>query len=86
MCLEEGAPEGCNEAYSKNWPGVNLALYGPENKNATVYDLCLLSGSCVGKTRIPNDYVSQWGAFYLFIADFFATEIIGGTKELVVLL
>jgi len=28
----------------------------------------------------------QWGAFYLFIVDFFATQIIGGTKELVVLL
>jgi hypothetical protein len=28
----------------------------------------------------------QWGAFYLFIANFFATQIIGGTKELVVLL
>jgi len=26
------------------------------------------------------------GAFYLFIADFFATQIIGGAKELVVLL
>jgi len=29
---------------------------------------------------------AQWGAFYLFIADFFATQIIGGAKELVVLL
>jgi len=28
----------------------------------------------------------QWGAFYLFIAIFFATQIIGGVKELVVLL
>jgi len=28
----------------------------------------------------------QWGAFYLFISDFFATQIIGGAKELVVLL
>jgi len=28
----------------------------------------------------------QWGAFYLFIADFFATQIIGGVNELVVLL
>jgi hypothetical protein len=28
----------------------------------------------------------KWGAFYLFIADFFATQIIGGAKELVVLL
>jgi len=28
----------------------------------------------------------QWGAFYLFIAYFFATQIIGGAKELVVLL
>jgi len=28
----------------------------------------------------------QWGAFYLFIADFFATQNIGGAKELVVLL
>jgi len=26
------------------------------------------------------------GAFYRFIADFFATQIIGGAKELVVLL
>jgi hypothetical protein len=28
----------------------------------------------------------QWEAFYLFIAYFFATQIIGGAKELVVLL
>jgi len=28
----------------------------------------------------------QWGAFYLFIADFFATQIMDGTEELVVLL
>jgi len=28
----------------------------------------------------------KWGAFYLFIADFFATQNIGGAKELVVLL
>jgi len=28
----------------------------------------------------------QWGAFYLLIANFFATQNIGGTKELVVLL
>jgi len=28
----------------------------------------------------------KWGAFYLFIADFFATQIISGAKELVVLL
>jgi len=25
----------------------------------------------------------QWGTFYLFIANFFATQIIGGAKELV---
>jgi len=30
--------------------------------------------------------LTQWRAFYLFIADFFATQIIGGAKELVVLL
>jgi len=29
---------------------------------------------------------TQWEAFYLFIAEFFATQIIGGAKELVVLL
>jgi len=28
----------------------------------------------------------QWEAFYLFIANFFAKQIIGGAKELVVLL
>jgi hypothetical protein len=28
----------------------------------------------------------KWGAFYLFIANFFATQIIGGAKELLVLL
>jgi len=31
-------------------------------------------------------FYRQWGAFYLFIADFFSTQIIGGAKELVVLL
>ncbi len=30
------------------------------------------------------DIVRQWGAFYLFIAEFFATYNIGGAKELVV--
>jgi len=29
---------------------------------------------------------NKWGAFYLFIANFLATQNIGGTKELVVLL
>jgi len=29
------------------------------------------------KPRAPD----QWGAFYLFIADFFAIQIIGGAKE-----
>jgi len=28
----------------------------------------------------------EWGAFYLFIAEFFVTSNIGGAKELVVLL
>ncbi len=28
----------------------------------------------------------QWETFYLFIADFFVTQIMGGAKELVVLL
>jgi hypothetical protein len=28
----------------------------------------------------------QWGAFYLFIANFFATQIKGGAKEIVDLL
>jgi len=28
----------------------------------------------------------QWGAFHLFIAEFFATQFTGGAKELVVLL
>ncbi len=35
----------------------------------------------------PIFYVAknqQWGAFYLFIAEFFATLNIGGAKELVV--
>jgi len=27
---------------------------------------------------------AQWGAFYFFIADFFATEIKDGAKELVI--
>jgi hypothetical protein len=30
--------------------------------------------------------IEQWGAFYLFIANFFASQNIGGAKELVVLL
>jgi len=33
---------------------------------------------------IPKE--RQWGAFYFFIANFFATQIIVGAKELVVLL
>jgi hypothetical protein len=34
----------------------------------------------------PVPFLRQLGAFYLFIADFFAIQIIGGAKELVVLL
>jgi len=30
--------------------------------------------------------IGQWGGFYLLIANFFATQNIGGAKELVVLL
>jgi len=30
--------------------------------------------------------ISEWGAFYLYIADFFSTQNIGGAKELVVIL
>jgi len=30
--------------------------------------------------------LKDWGAFYLFIADFFATQIKGGAKEPVFLL
>ena len=30
--------------------------------------------------------LAQWGTFYLFIAEFFATKNIGGAKELVVFL
>jgi len=33
----------------------------------------------------PNRH-NQWGTFYLLIADFSATQNIGGAKELVVLL
>jgi hypothetical protein len=38
--------------------------------------------SCVGLVLDS----SQWGALYIFIANFFTTQIIGGAKELVVLL
>jgi len=33
-----------------------------------------------------NKYKLEWGTFYLLIANFFATQIIGCAKELVVLL
>jgi len=36
------------------------------------------------RTPMTTIWVSNW--FYLFIAEFFATQIIGGAKELVVLL
>ncbi len=29
--------------------------------------------------KLFGDMVVEWGAFYLFIANFFATQIIGGT-------
>jgi len=35
---------------------------------------------------LSTQFEFEWGAFYLFIADFFATQIIGGGKDLVVLL
>jgi len=35
--------------------------------------------------RLAN-WQKQWGTIYLYIADFFATQIIGGAKELAVLL
>jgi len=41
----------------------------------------------LSKRCYENDfYCQKWGAFYLFIANFFATQILGGIKELVVLL
>jgi len=40
-------------------------------------------GITVSTTTATN---LQWGAFYLFIAEFFATQIKGGAKELVILL
>jgi len=39
----------------------------------------------LGSLKSNLDY-KEWGAFYLFIAEFFATLNIGGAKELVVLL
>jgi hypothetical protein len=44
----------------------------------------LISGDKHVKHR--NLKAKTWGTLYLFIANFFATEIIGGSKELVVLL
>jgi hypothetical protein len=35
---------------------------------------------------LEHEKVKQWGAYNLFIANFFAIKIIGGAKELVVLL
>jgi len=43
------------------------------------------TGSLVNGLDLGYDS-EQWRTFYLFIANFFATQIIGGTKELVVLL
>jgi hypothetical protein len=43
-----------------------------------------MSQKCHAATIASN--VREWGAFYIFIADFFAKQIIGGTKELVTLL
>jgi len=43
-----------------------------------------LGHSCPTKNVKSNS--GKWGIFYLLIANFFATQIIGGTKELVVLL
>ncbi len=36
--------------------------------------------------KVEKHWCSEWGSFYLLIADFFATQIIGGAKEFVVLL
>jgi hypothetical protein len=38
------------------------------------------------KLLINAKKLAQWGTFYLLIADFLATQIIGGAKALVVLL
>jgi len=40
-------------------------------------------GLHVGLKKVKN---TKWGAYYLFIAEFFARQIIGGAKERVVLL
>jgi len=34
---------------------------------------------------LAKTHDGEWGVFYLFIADFFATQTIGGAKDLVVL-
>jgi hypothetical protein len=41
--------------------------------------------SKIGSSLKPNHH-NQWETFYLLIADFSATQNIGGAKELVVLL
>jgi hypothetical protein len=49
-----------------------------------------LKQHCLNRKELPlKAYFmgrSQWGTFYLLIANFFATQNIGGAKELVVLL
>ncbi len=57
VCLGDDAPEGCEEAYTKNWPGVNLALYGPEHRDVTVHELCRLAHSCPHKRLNSGNYV-----------------------------
>ena len=52
---------------------------------------CLYSTCCKTVAHLSMlfpevNFKNQWGAFSLFIAVFFATQIIGGAKELVFLL
>jgi len=70
--------------YSQTW--MNNHLSTTTTVLMSQYEIILL------KRHMNNDHLSttatilQWGAFYLFIANCFATLIIGGAKELVVLL
>jgi len=59
----------------------NLVVSGWENLSK-----CLSVFAQLLPFSLDLGYHLKWGAFYLYIADIFATQIMGGAKELVVLL
>jgi hypothetical protein len=62
VCVDSNDTESCEDAFNYYWGPVTTALYGPENQETIVHELCHLAGVCgphQGVKAVSNDYVSK---------------------------